>query len=158
MRDILDGAKQIHHYAWEHPVLDGMIRGALAFLRGKERFGHRAPSAIVDPGALLHEMRLVKSEGEIAVLREAARISAEGHLAGMAACRPGATEYQVQNAIESTFLQQGAPTAGYASIVGAGENGCILHYIENQSEIRKGQLVLVDAGAEGIPAAPTHWQ
>lgn len=148
LADLIDGAERLHFAPWESHGLDMRVRAALAHLRGKERFGRRAPQAIVHPGALLHEMRLVKSASELEVLREAARISAEGHRAGFARCAPGVMEYQVQGAIESRFIELGAPAPGYATIVGSGRNGCILHYIENDDEIRAGELVLVDAGAE----------
>jgi Xaa-Pro aminopeptidase len=148
LRDLVDGAERLHYLPWQRPHLDEKLRTAFGFLRAKERFGHRAPSALVDPGLLLHEMRLIKTPEEIEVLARAAEISARGHIAGMLRCRPGAMEYQVQAAIEGTFMEEGAPAPGFATIVGSGANGCILHYIENIDEIRAGELVLVDAGAE----------
>jgi len=146
--DLLDGAQRLHYAPWGDEELDAKVRGAIALLRGKERFGRRAPEALVDPGVLLHEMRLVKSDAEIAVLRRACEITAEGHVATMRACRPGLAEYQLQNVLEAFFLERGAPAPGFATIVGGGKNACILHYIENADELRPGELVLVDGGAE----------
>ncbi len=145
---LLDGARTLYYDPWQDASLDAKIKTALGGLRRKERFGPIAPETLVRPAALLHEMRLIKSAEEIAMMAQAAEISAKGHLAGMAYCRPGVMEYQIQSVIEQCFLDDGAAGPGYASIVGAGENGCILHYIENNQRVNDGDLLLVDAGAE----------
>ncbi len=146
--DLLDGAERLWYAPWRYPDLDRRVREALETLRGRERFGRRAPGILADPGLLLHELRLVKSPAELELLAEACRVSAAGHLAGIARCRPGVTERQVQAAIEQVFLDRGAVGPGYPTIVGAGANGCILHYVENSATIGEDDLVLVDAGAE----------
>ncbi|GAB4225022.1 MAG: aminopeptidase P N-terminal domain-containing protein [Acidobacteriota bacterium] len=148
LADLIDGARRLHYEPWLDAELDARVRAALGQLRGKERFGRVAPEALVDPGALLHEMRLVKSEAELAVLRRACEITGTGHAAAMRACRPGLHEYQLQNVLESHFLDHGAPAPGFATIVGGGDNACILHYVENTDELRAGEMVLVDGGAE----------
>ncbi len=148
LRRLIDGAEAIHLAVWEHPELDARIRREIAFLRGKERFGHRAPETIVNPGRILHAMRLVKSPAELDVLRRACAITGAGHRAGMARCKPGIAEYLIQAAVENAFIEGGAPVPGFATIVGAGDNGCILHYIENNDVVHAGELVLQDAGAE----------
>jgi Xaa-Pro aminopeptidase len=112
------------------------------------RRGNRAPRSVVDPLDYLHEMRLLKAPGEIAALRRAAEVSAEGHLAGMRATRPGMREYELQAEIEYRFKKAGARAPGYTSIVGSGRNACVLHYTENRATLQAGDLVLVDAGAE----------
>ena len=146
--DLIDGAARLHYEPWTDDALDRKVRAAIAALRGRERFGRCAPDTLVTPGVLLHEMRLVKSEAEIAVLRRACEITAEGHARAMRACRPGLREYQLQNVLESFFLERGAPFPGFATIVGGGDNACILHYIENTDALHAGDLVLVDGGAE----------
>lgn len=146
--EILDGARTLYYDPWRQHKLDAGIKRALAHLRSKERFGPVAPDTIVRPGALLHEMRLIKNGEEISLMEEAGRISARGHLAGIKCCRPGMMEYELQAAIEKEFRDAGAAGPGYASIVGAGDDGCILHYIENNRRIGSQDLVLVDAGAE----------
>ena len=62
--------------------------------------------------------------------------------------RPGAFEHEVEALIDYTFRQRGGNGPGYNTIVGAGENATILHYIENRCAIADGDLVLVDAGCE----------
>ncbi|MDH3286086.1 MAG: aminopeptidase P N-terminal domain-containing protein [Acidobacteriota bacterium] len=146
--DLLDGAEPLYFAPWNDLVLDRAVRRATAWLRGQERLGRRAPDALVDPSRILHEMRLVKTAPELALMERAAEITSRGHIAGMARCRPGASEFQVQAAIEHAFLDAGANGPGYATIVGAGANGTVLHYTENRGRIGEKDLVLVDAGAE----------
>ncbi len=112
------------------------------------RRGKKAPRVIEDPMSVLHEMRLVKSPGEIAALRRATEVSAEGHRQAMRLTRPGLREFEIQAEIEYVFRRAGAVAPGYATIVGSGPNACVLHYIANRRTMRAGELVLVDAGAE----------
>ncbi len=107
-----------------------------------------ANPAIVDPTPALAEQRIVKAPEEIALLERAAEVTAAGHVAAMRAARPGATEYQVQAALEAEFRRRGSPRNGYPSIVASGANACILHYVENRRTMRSGDLLLIDAGAE----------
>ncbi len=93
-------------------------------------------------------MRLFKSEEEIDVLRRAGEISALAHTRAMQKCRPGMFEYQLEGEIHHEFNRHGARYPSYNTIVGSGENGCILHYTENESQMRDGDLVLIDAGCE----------
>jgi Xaa-Pro aminopeptidase len=81
-------------------------------------------------------------------MRQAAKITAKAHQRAMQVCRPGMTEYQLDAEIQHDFLHHGARSMAYPSIVGGGANGCILHYTENSDELRGGDLVLIDAGAE----------
>lgn len=67
-----------------------------------------------------------------------------------APCKPAARqfEYQLEGEINHEFTRHGARFPSYNTIVGAGVNGCILHYTENESQMRDGELVLIDAGCE----------
>jgi Xaa-Pro aminopeptidase len=80
-------------------------------------------------------------------MQKAAEISIRAHQEAMRAVRPGMYEYELQAELERVFRASDACPA-YASIVGAGANGCVLHYIANNARVRDGDLVLVDAGAE----------
>jgi len=97
---------------------------------------------------LLGELRLIKSAAEIRLMKKAADISAKAHCRAMKNCRAGLREYQLQAEIEHEFMTSGAAGPAYTSIVGGGNNACILHYIENQSTLKAGDLVLIDAGCE----------
>ncbi len=146
--DLLANARELHYSLGIDPLFDRKICSTLAALRSRERRGMRAPSKVVDPRTVLHEMRLHKSEDELAILRKAADISAEAHVAAMKAARPGATEYQLEALINYTFRRHGGIGPGYTTIVGGGENATILHYIDNERDLRDGELVLIDAGCE----------
>ncbi len=104
------------------------------------------PTAIEDPTTVLHPLRLLKSEAEIALMRQAAEIAAEAHNRAIAFARPGCFEYQVQAEIEHTFRLRGAEGPAYPSIVASGPNACILHYTANTRQIQANDLLLIDAG------------
>lgn len=96
----------------------------------------------------LQELRIVKTPGEIALLKRASAATAAGHLAAMRAARPGLYEYQVQAELEREFQRTGCPQRGYSSIVAGGANSAVLHYHHNSARLVRGDLLLVDAGAE----------
>ncbi|MDG6773229.1 Xaa-Pro aminopeptidase [Thiomicrorhabdus sp. ZW0627] len=120
----------------------------LSTLKSKVRRGVSAPTQLCDLDTITHEMRLFKSDAEVALMREAARISVEGHLAAMRSVAAGKYEFQVQADLEATFMQHGSQKVAFNSIVASGDNACILHYTENSDQMGRHQLVLVDAGAE----------
>jgi Xaa-Pro aminopeptidase len=93
-------------------------------------------------------MRLRKEPAEIAVLERSCEIAAKAHREARAAARPGRFEYEVEAVLVKRFLAEGAAGTSYHSIVAAGENATILHYVENSQQIAEGDLVLVDAGCE----------
>jgi Xaa-Pro aminopeptidase len=103
---------------------------------------------LVDGRNLAAEMRLFKQPEEVAMLQAAMDASLEGHLAAMRATSGAANEGQVAGAFEGTVRGLGARFLGYGSIVGAGNQACTLHYLENDQPIAPGSLVLMDAAAE----------
>ncbi len=128
---------------------DPRVLGALRQARGmKLRVGVTVPSSIVDPSTVLGELRLIKSSKEIEALREACRISADGHNEAIRFAAPGRSEHEVQSAMEYVFRAAGATREGYPSIVASGDNACILHYVENDERLDDGDLLLIDAAAE----------
>lgn len=145
---LLNGLDVVYHAQGLYPVADGLLFAALETLRNGARQNRFAPSTLTDWRPWVHEMRLIKSPEEQALLREAGRISALAHTRAMQACRPGMFEYQLEGEIHHEFNRHGARYPSYNTIVGAGENGCILHYTENESRMRDGDLVLIDAGCE----------
>lgn len=94
------------------------------------------------------EMREVKTKEEIKLLKKAVRISAIGQIEVMKAMKPHISETEIQGIHEFVYKKYGAEYEGYPSIVGAGNNGCILHYIENNKTKVGNDLVLMDLGAE----------
>jgi len=104
------------------------------------------PRALETPHPLLHPLRQIKSPTELALIREACRISAAAHNRARQFARPGHYEYQVQAEIEHTFRLQGGMGPAYPSIVATGRNACILHYVHNETQIQAQDLLLIDAG------------
>ena len=144
---LLENRERVFYAIGYNPEFDRRMMGWLNQVRGKTRTGVRAPALFVALEHLLHAMRLRKEPEEIAVMRESARIAAEAHQRAMRACRPGRMEYELEAEILYTFIRHGAGWA-YPSIVGGGDNSCILHYTENNAPLRDGDIVLIDAGAE----------
>lgn len=145
---LLNGLDVVYHAQGEYAQADTLVFNALDKLRRGFRQNLSAPATVTDWRPWVHEMRLFKDADEIALLRRAGEISALAHTRAMQACRPGMFEYQLEGEIHHEFNRHGARFPAYNTIVGAGENGCILHYTENESELRDGDLVLIDAGCE----------
>jgi len=114
----------------------------------RARYGGSVPSEVRDLSVTFGEMRLFKTEDEVASLRRACELSALGHMEAMRFARPGIHEYQVQAALEYQWRVGGSRHNGYQSIVASGANACVLHYVENDKLIEDGDLVLIDAAAE----------
>lgn len=145
---LLNGLDVVYHAQGQYAYADEILFGALDKLRKGFRQNLEAPATLTDYRPWLHDMRLFKSAEEVAVMRRASEISAMAHTRAMEKCRPGMFEYQLEGEILHEFNRLGARFPSYNTIVGSGENGCILHYTENECEMRDGDLVLIDAGCE----------
>jgi Xaa-Pro aminopeptidase len=144
------GVHTLYYGAARDPQQDGLVMRAISGVRRKaeRELFVPVPSAFVDPGRILHELRLHKSEHELGLLREAARITCLAHVAAMQAARDGVHEYELEALIDYRFRTEGGNGPGYTSIVGGGAGACILHYITNREPLVAGELVLIDAGCE----------
>ncbi|EGT4508656.1 Xaa-Pro aminopeptidase [Cronobacter sakazakii] len=145
---LLNGLDVVYHAQGEYAYADTIVFTALDKLRRGARQNLSAPATLTDWRPWVHEMRLFKSPEELVVMRRAGEISALAHTRAMQKCRPGMYEYQLEGEILHEFTRHGARFPSYNTIVGGGENGCILHYTENESQLRDGDLVLIDAGCE----------
>lgn len=145
---LMEGRDRVYYSLGRNPDFDSRLMSWLNSIRGKARAGAQPPEEFVDLDHLLHDMRLYKSDAELAIMQRAGDISAEAHCRAMQVCRPGMMEYQLDAEIQHTFAMAGARHPAYPSIVGGGANGCILHYIDNSEPLRDGDLVLIDAGCE----------
>ena len=148
LNEFLDGAEILYYRLGVDRELDDTIVKELVRMRGWNRKPVHPPQTIVDPATIVHELRVLKSAEEIEIMQAAADIAAEAHVEAMKAVKPGMREYQVEALIEQVFRRHGAAAPAYTSIVGAGPNATVLHYINNDGELRDGDLLLVDAGAE----------
>ena len=129
--------------AWDTRIF-GWING----IKAQARSGVSAPSRMVDVRTLLDAMRLLKDEHEIQTMRRAAEISSIAHRRAMAFARPGCHENEVEAELLHEFRRSGAQSPAYTSIVAGGANACVLHYVQNNGELRDGDLLLIDAGCE----------
>ena len=103
--------------------------------------------AVRDAHAMVDELRARKSPAEIALLRKAAAISSEGHRAAMTMAEP-TKEYEIQAALEYTFMRLGGARPSYGSIVGGGVHGTQLHYMRDRGDVKPGDVVVMDAATE----------
>ena len=144
---LLEGRTRVYYHLGRDTEFDLKLIGWLNRVRAQVRAGAQPPHEFLELGHLLDELRLFKSRDEIRLMQRAADISIAAHQAAMRAARPGMREYELQAEIERVFRGNDAEPA-YGSIVGAGANACVLHYRANNAQVRDGDLVLIDAGAE----------
>lgn len=145
---LMENCERVFYAMGAHQDLDQKMIGWLNQVRSKSRSGVHAPGEFVALDHLLHEMRLFKSAEELKVMRRAAEVSAGAHCRAMQVCKPGMMEYEIEAELQHEFMRSGCRHVAYSSIVGGGANGCILHYTENDAQLRDGDLLLIDAGAE----------
>ena len=126
---------------------DARVAKWIATASGESRRGTSAPAQIMQLDRIVDEMRLHKDENEIELMQLASDISAEAHTLAMQKVRPGMMEYALEAELNYIFGKNGC-VPSYNSIVGGGENACILHYVENDKELKDGDLVLIDAACE----------
>jgi len=129
--------------AWDERIIK--LRNAM---QAKVRGGVRAPDKICDVHALINEMRLFKDAHELDIMCNAAAISAKAHRRAMQFSRPGQFEYEIEAELLHEFCRHGARYPAYTSIVATGANACVLHYVENNAQLKEGELLLIDAGCE----------
>ena len=145
---LLENKDRIYYTMGRYPEFDQRLVGWITDISTKGRAGVHAPDQFVSLSHVLHESRLYKSRQEIKAMKKAADIAAAGHCRAMQVCKPGMYEYQVEAELLHTFMSHGSRSPAYPSIVGGGANGCILHYVDNCDQLKDGDLLLIDAGAE----------
>ncbi|MCO6524166.1 MAG: Xaa-Pro aminopeptidase [Candidatus Schmidhempelia sp.] len=145
---LLAGKKTLYYATQLYSYADEIIEKTMATLQQNNEETFYPPETIIDWQPILHTMRLIKSEKEITIMRQAGKISALGHKRAMQACQAGLYEYQLEAEILHEFAMHGARYPSYNTIVGGGNNACILHYDTNSDRLKDGSLVLIDAGCE----------
>ena len=148
MPELLANRAALHTPVGTDVGWDRRVAGWLNAVRAKVRAGVAAPTQIRDVRAQISEMRLVKDQTEIATMRRAAEISSAAHRRAMGAANPGMREYEIEAELLHEFVRGGARAPAYGSIVAAGANACVLHYRQNDAELKRGDLMLIDAGCE----------
>jgi Xaa-Pro aminopeptidase len=145
---LLDNVERVYYPLGPNERINGkmleMVRSSQAM---RPRLG-TGPHAILDPRELIHEARLRKSPEELATMDRAIAISAEAHKAAMSRARGGMMEWEIEALVDYNFRSRGAAGPSYPSIIASGPNAATLHYINNDREMRTGELLLIDAGCE----------
>lgn len=144
---LLEHCERVYYTMGLNAEFDQRLLGWVNQLRAAAKSGVTTPTEFVALDHLLHDMRLFKSRGEVALMRKAAKIAAAAHVRAMRACRPGMWEYEIEAEFLHEFRRHDA-TPSYQPIVGGGANGCVLHYVENTARLNDGDLLLIDAGCE----------
>lgn len=144
---LMEGRQRIFYAIGNNKDFDERVLGWLNTLRTKMK-GTDPQGEIIDIQHFLHDLRLYKSRSELSLMRKAAKISAKAHMRAMQKTKPGKYEYQIEAEIQHEFARHGARFPAYNSIVAGGDNGSILHYVDNTDALNDGEMLLVDAGCE----------
>ncbi len=144
---LLEQRTRVFYTMGIHQDFDQRVVGWVGTLRTHASQGTQIPQEFVALDHLLHDMRLYKNKREIDAMRRAAQVGVKAHARAMRACRPGLREYQIEAELMYEFRRANAHTS-YLPIVAAGRNACVLHYRDNDAQLRDGELLLIDAGCE----------
>ena len=103
---------------------------------------------IVEVAPIMHELRFIKSEIEIELMRNACNITEKGLRRILPIIKPGIMEYQIEAELMHEFLSNRSAGFAYQPIIGSGVDSCVLHYIDNNKMCKEGDVLLMDFGAE----------
>ena len=145
--DKLLNKQRLYYRIGQNSEFDARVSQWIQKADAQQRRGGAAPAEVVQLDRIVDEMRLKKSAQEIELMQIASNISAEAHTRAMQSVKPEIMEYALEAELNYIFGKNGCVPA-YNSIVGGGENACILHYVENNKPLKNGDLVLIDAACE----------
>ncbi len=150
LQRVLSGIRTLYY----HPQMEfsyDWINGKVYFAEREMRksFEKSHPGVRIKPAApLIARLRQIKEKDELTAMLKAIALTNDGILSAMKSCKPGMYEYEIQALIEYEAIRQGAGGMGFASIIGGGKNSLIPHYFDNNCELRAGDLLVMDVGAE----------
>jgi Xaa-Pro aminopeptidase len=144
---LMENCDRVFYTMGASPEFDKHVIAWVNQLKALSRTGNHPHQEFVALDHLLHDMRLYKSKTEAEAMRAAGSVSVLAHRRAMRVCRPGMNEAELEAEFIHEFRRHGG-THAYNPIVGGGENGCILHYSENNQTLKDGDLVLIDAACE----------
>ena len=145
---LIEGKDRVYASLGVSPNFDNQLMQWVNHIKTQVRNGATPPREFSALDHLLHEIRLIKSAAEVKVMQRACDISADAHTRAMQMVKPGMYEYELEAELMHTFMAAGSRWPAYPSIVGTGDNACILHYTQNTDQIKDGDLILIDAGCE----------
>ena len=144
---IIEPCSRVFYTMGMYAEFDARMADWVNSLRSKLSRGAHTPQEFVALEHVLHDMRLYKSRSEVSAMRKSAKVAVAAHKRAMQLTRPGLYEYEVEAEFRHEFRKNDA-TVSYNPIVGGGANACVLHYVENDAELKDGDLLLIDAGCE----------
>jgi Xaa-Pro aminopeptidase len=145
---LIEGRERVYYAMGKDEQFDHRVMEWVKVVRRKVRSGVHSPGEFLVLDHLLHEMRLIKSKAELDLMRTSGQIAVRAHKRAMQVCKPGMYEYEIEAEFMHEFFRSGCQGPAYTSIVAGGDNACILHYNENNQQLRDGDLLLIDAGCE----------
>ena len=145
---LLNGCEEIFYGFYQNDEFDGQLSEALLQVKALNRRAGVGLQTVHDSKPILGDMRLIKDDFEIEMMRKACAISAKAHVELMKGTHPGGNERALHGLFLKSIMEQGAAREGYGSIIAGGDNATTLHYVFNDCQLRDGDLLLIDAGAE----------
>ncbi|MCH7394286.1 Xaa-Pro aminopeptidase [Acinetobacter dispersus] len=139
--------QRLYYRIGQQAEFDARVSEWIQKADAEQRRGSAAPAELIQLDRIVDEIRLKKSAQEIELMQIASNISAEAHTRAMQTVKPNMMEYALEAELNYIFGKNGC-VPSYNSIVGGGENACILHYVENNKPLKDGDLVLIDAACE----------
>ena len=146
MPEVLRGLEKVFYPIGKKSGFDQTVIDWTCAANSKDR--HSKSIDIIDGSSLIGNMRLIKDEHEINIMKKACEISAEAYIDVMKSIKPGDNEQGVEALFLYEFAKRGGRFPAYTPIVAGGESACVLHYIENDKDLKGSDLILVDAGCE----------
>lgn len=145
---LLKGMEKLYYRFYKNPEMDAKVTDILQTLKVSQGRTGYGLLPVYDADELIGELRVKKTEQDLINHRRACEISSEAHVETMKYVRPGMSEREVQGFFIYQIMKRGAAREGYGTIVAGGANATTLHYVFNDEELKAGQLLLLDAGAE----------
>ena len=146
MPDILNGSEQVMYSIGKKQGFDQKVIDWTTMASSKDR--HSKSINITDASSTIGNLRLIKDNHEIDLIKKACEISADAHIEAMKAVKEGDNEQTIESLYIHEFSKNGGRYPAYTPIVAGGENACVLHYVENNKNLKNNELLLVDAGCE----------
>ena len=145
--DYLKRTKSVYHSLVKNSFSANVFDSCILNIEKGYRKGVEIPSNLYSMKKIIHQLRLIKNDDEISLIRKACDISADAHKKLMRICKANISEKALESNLIYNFGLNNA-TEAYTSIVASGKNACILHYINNSSMLNNGELLLTDAACE----------
>ena len=142
--EILKDITSLYYTFNINPLWDIRINKLIQTLKNKKKVF----VSIHDSIHIVAPLRMIKSREEINLVKKAVDISSQAHIEVMKHCKAGLSEKQLHGKFLHEIIKRGSYSEAYPGIFASGSNACILHYMDNNSILQKGDLLLVDAGAE----------